>query len=196
MARGTGARDEGIPIFRTAIIISGALALATPAVLGTPKCGTPCWRIETVGIYKNPDLMRRAFAAAPKRIAVGDSANALIGRLTFWQFPRESRLVRLNAADLGLRGTSEVTLVEVYERAAAAEYNFCQVETGPMLRLDYLDQPVGEFLDVPVYHNKYDGTVSFFTVGYDGESYLLFGGDGTHDMPVPAHAMKFVFCLN
>ena len=121
---------RGYRFFGRLSSLVGALALATPAVLGTPKCGAPCWRIETVGIYKNPDLMRRAFAAAPKRIAVGDNANALIGRLTFWQFPRESRLVRLNAADLGLRGTSEVTLVEVYERAAAAEYNFCQVETA------------------------------------------------------------------
>jgi len=63
-----------------------------------------------------------------------------------------------------------------------------------MLRLDYLDQPVGEFLHVPVYHNQYDGTASSFTVGNDGASYLLLGGDVTNGLP--AHAMKFVFCLN
>jgi hypothetical protein len=65
-----------------------------------------------------------------------------------------------------------------------------------MLRLDYLDQPVGEFLHIPVYHNHYDGTASSFTIGYDGTSYLSFGGEGTHDTLVPAHAMKFILCLN
>jgi hypothetical protein len=175
--------------------MSWVLALATAAAPGS-ECASPCWRIVSAGIYKNPDALRHALAATPKQIAVGSGADALIGRLTFWQSPYKSRLVRLAGPDLGMRAPGEVTLLEVYQRAAAFEYNFCQVETGPMLRLDYLDQPVGEFLHVPVYHNKYDGTVSSFKVGYDGESYLLFGGDGTHDMLVPAHTMKFVFRLN
>jgi hypothetical protein len=176
-------------------MFGGMLALVTPVAF-VPQCEAPCWRTVPSGIYKSPEAMRHALAVGPKRIAVGDGADALIGRLTFWQFRRENRLVRLSGADLGLRGPTEVTLFEVYKRAGDLEYNFCQVETGPMLRLDYLDQPVGEYLHIPVYHNQYDGTASSFNVGNDGTSYLLFGGDGTNGTLVPAHAMKFVFCLN
>jgi len=180
---------------RTVIVIGGVLALATPAA-SESKCVAPCWRTVPVGIYKNPDALRYALAATPKRITVGSGADALIGRLTFWQSPYQSRMVRLAGTDLGLRGPGEVTLLEVYRRVADLEYNFCQSETGPMLRLDYLDQSVGEFLHIPLYHNRYDGTASSFTTGHDGTSYLLFGGDGTHDTLVPAHAMKFILCLN
>jgi hypothetical protein len=64
-----------------------------------------------------------------------------------------------------------------------------------MLRLSYLDQAPGEFLEIahlPVH--RYGGQPIRFMVGYDGWTLLLHGNVGDLETIVPAHSLVFVFC--
>src|SRR5262245_46676302 len=182
-----------VPLFLTIITV---IILTLASATAEQKCFAPCWRIVPVGIYKNSDGMQNALAEAQKPVSISETASRLINRTGFWQSPYESRLVRLTGADLGFRGPGDVSRRQFYDVATDLGYNFCQAETAPALRINYFDQPAGEFLHIPVYSNVYDGTILEFAVGYDGANYLLFGNDGNLDSFIPAHAMKFVFCLN
>jgi len=64
-----------------------------------------------------------------------------------------------------------------------------------VLRLSYLDQAPGEFLEIahlPVH--GYGGQAIRFMVGYDGWTLLLLGNVGDLETMVPAQSLVFVFC--
>jgi hypothetical protein len=66
-------------------------------------------------------------------------------------------------------------------------------EVGPALRLNYLDQPLDEFLRIamkPV--ALYSGALVAFTVSNGGAELLLGGRNGHPDVKVPG-ATRFVF---
>lgn len=52
-------------------------------------------------------------------------------------------LVRLKVRDLGFRNVA--TTQEIYEKAEKLGLELCPAEVGPNLRLQYMDQPVGEY---------------------------------------------------
>jgi hypothetical protein len=48
--------------------------------------------------------------------------------------------------DIKLGAAVEVSLHDIYARAIALGFDLCPAKVGPALRLNYLDQPLGEFL--------------------------------------------------
>src|SRR5262249_60691945 len=77
-------------------------------------------------------------------------------------------LVVLTAADLGFQ-EGYTSLAEIYRRAIELGLNLCPAEEGPQLRLQYGDQPVGEFLHIamdPI--ATYHGDLVNLTVGHRG----------------------------
>ena len=97
--------------------------------------------------------------------------------------------------DLGYHDDGNVSLRDIYQRASELEYDLCPAEVGPMLRLSYLDQAPGEFLEIahlPVH--RYGGQPIRLMVGYDGWTFLLLGNIGDLDTMVPAQSLVFVFC--
>jgi hypothetical protein len=71
-------------------------------------------------------------------------------------------------------------------------FKLCPAEVGPALRLNYLDQPLGEFLHIamkPV--ARYTGEPVDFTIGIGGAGLLLLGGNGHPEATVPG-AVRFV----
>jgi len=161
---------------------------------------TPIWKTITVGGSKGVNAIRAAMETAPCRMSIGDDADEILGRpaFPFVKKPVEFDLVVLSVFELGFgdqasRKAVQVSLHEIYARAAALGFDLCPAEVGPALRLNYLDQPVGEFLHIamkPV--ARYTGELVSFTVGAGGAELLLVGANGDPDVMYPA-VVRFVF---
>jgi hypothetical protein len=169
----------------------------TSAAAGGDGCASPCWRMVTIGVYQNATAMRDALSGAGRRIAVGETANESMGSPLFQyaQSPKRLRLYRVTGFDLGYHDDGNISLRDIYQRASELEYDLCPAEVGPMLRLGYLDQAPGEFLEIahlPVY--RFGGQAIRFMVGYDGWTFLLLGNVGDLETMVPAQSLVFVFC--
>ena len=145
---------------------------------------TPIWKTITIGQYKGANAIRVAIDAAPCPIAIGDQADEIIGRPAF-PFSRtkvDIDLVVVSVTDLGF-GPDGAPLRDIYARAGTFGLELCPAEVGPILRLNYLDQPLGEFLHVamrPV--ATYDGELIDFTLGNGGSALLLIGGEARPDL--------------
>src|SRR5262245_52733463 len=167
---------------------------------------TPIWKTITVGGSKSVNAVRVAIEAAPCPMVIGDEADEALGRpaFPFFKTPFELDLVVLSAFDLGfgdetsrndpeLGASIDVSLHEIYARAVALGFELCPAEVGPELRVNYLDQPLDEFLRIamkPV--ALYSGALVAFTVGNGGAELLLGGRNGHPDVKVPG-ATRFVF---
>ena len=154
---------------------------------------TPIWKTITIGGFKGVNAIREAMEAAACRILVGDAADEILGRpaFPFIKTPVELDLVVLSVFKLGF--SDGASLHDIYDRAVAQGFELCPAEVGPALRLNYLDQPLGEFLHIamrPV--ARYTGELIDFSVGNAGAGLILIGGDGHHDVMLSG-AERFVF---
>ena len=106
--------------------------------------------------------------------------------------PTQIDLVVLSAAEMGFEGES-VSRATIYRRAAQLGLALCPSEVGPQLRLQYPEQPAGEFLHIamrPIVTRQ--GKHAAFVVGNGGAGPLLIGSDARLERPVPAR-QRFVF---
>jgi hypothetical protein len=156
---------------------------------------TPIWKTITVGGSKGVNAIREALETWPCHMAIADDADEILGRpsFPFIKTPVELDLVVLSVFELGFG--DETSLHDIYARAEALGFELCPAEVGPALRLDYLDQPPGDFLHIamkPV--AKYNGVLIDFTVAkaYGSVGFLLLGGDARPNMMLP-RAERFVF---
>jgi hypothetical protein len=179
-----------------ALTLALALTITSAATAGD-DCVSPCWRMVAIGVHKNVTAMRDALDRAGQRIAISQTADEIMRRPLF-QYAQSSallRLYRVRGSELGYKDNGEISLRDIYQRASELEYDLCPAEVGPMLRLSYLDQPTGEFLDiahVPVH--RYGGQPIRLMVGNDGSTFLLLGKVGDLETMVPARSLVFVFC--
>jgi hypothetical protein len=154
----------------------------------------PIWKTIALGEYKGVNAVRVALDNAPCPIAVGDWADEILGRPAF-QFSRtkaEVDVVVLSVADLGFTN-KEASLRDIYTRALALGLEMCPAEVGPVLRLNYLNQPVGEFLHIamrPI--ARYSGELVHFMLANGGAGLLFVGGDARPEA-VLSGAARFVF---
>jgi hypothetical protein len=160
---------------------------------GTRNVGDlPIWKHITFGTFSGVNAMRAALETA--HVHIGDSANEVLGRPTFaWsQTKIESDLVVVAVSDLGF-GETGASLAQIYARAVRLGLELCPAEIAPYLRLQYLQQPVGEILQIamrPV--ATYHGDPVDLAVADGGEGLLLVGGEGNSDRIVNG-AVRFVF---
>jgi hypothetical protein len=154
----------------------------------------PVWRTITLGTYKGVSGYRKALDKAAMKI--GDSADEILGRPAFpyGRTRRDLDLVLLSVAELGVK-TETASLSDIYKRAIQFGLELCPPEAGPQLRLDYSNQPLGEFLYLamePV--ATYGGDLTILTVANGGAGLLLIGTDGRPDVTVLQN-WRFVFVL-
>jgi len=189
-----------VALFPTAAMPQGRLQLPEPAgdatvsVHGTPKnlADIAVWKRITLGTYKGVNAMRDALDAA--RMRVGESADEILGRPAFpySKTQNELDLVVVTAADLGFP-TGSTPVAEIYRRAMQLGLELCPAEVGPQLRLQYANQPLGEFLHVAMQPiATWRGDLVDLTVGNGGAGLLLLGGDGNGDLKLHSR-VKFVF---
>jgi len=152
----------------------------------------PAWRTVSLGLHRSVDAFRNAFDKA--HMAIGDSADEILGRpaFTFAKARRDLDLVVVSVADLGF-GEAGAPLSDIHARGLALGLALCPEEVGPQLRLQYLHQPIGEFLHVAMKPLRtYGGTPVDFTLANGGAGLALLGGEATPDLVIPG-TVRFVF---
>ena len=86
--------------------------------------------------------------------------------------PRRYRLVRLSVKDLGF--TRSATTDQLYKRALELGLELCPAEVGPHYRLQYMDQPMDEWVYVGMKEiAASDGDPHVFEVGRDADGAWL-----------------------
>jgi hypothetical protein len=154
------------------------------------------WKIVSLGTFANTyDLMA---ALDDAHIGVGELADEAMHRpaFTIAKSKFEVAVVMLSGAQLGI-DKNGVRRSEALARGRRLGLDLCQPELAAQLRLQYLDQPVGEFLDLamePV--ATYGGHRVSFTLGNGGAGFILIGSKATEDAIVtPQSKLLFVRLL-
>ncbi|WP_312016512.1 hypothetical protein [Bradyrhizobium liaoningense] len=98
----------------------------------------------------------------------------------------------MSVAELGFQGAT-ASLREIYARAQELGFALAPPETAPQLRLQYLDQPIGEFLIIAMQPVRtWSGESVVLTVANGGAGLVLIGQDGREDTQISAIS-RFVF---
>ena len=125
----------------------------------------PIWKTIRLGGFKTPAEIEKALEDGGFKMS--DWAKQILEKTPLSGNPSEINLVRMTVADLGFE--SSATTEEIYARANELGLDLCPAEVGPQLRLQYPDQPVGEWLRVamePILDSV--GDLDIFDLGYDG----------------------------
>ena len=102
------------------------------------------WRTMVLNMHENGEVLRQTLAAANCRIS--NWANEVLRRLPTRVQPLQMDVaaVIVSVGELGFPGGA--LQEEVYSRAMALGLELCPPEMGPLLRIQYLDQPPAEWL--------------------------------------------------
>src|SRR4029453_8378053 len=78
---------------------------------------------------------------------IGNSATEILARpaFTLGTIKTNVELFTVSAAELGFQ-TDTASLADIYARAQQLGFGLAAAEVAPQLRLQYFDQPMGEFL--------------------------------------------------
>ena len=146
----------------------------------------------TLGTHKDADALRKALKR--QGYVIGPWADDILGKPSFTVCPYEIEvdLVAASVAELGFgNGTS---YKDIRARALELELDLCPAEVGPQLRLQYNDQPLGDWLRIamqPIADS--DGHLGIFAVGHDYVQPCLRGGDDGRPETFWSAGERFVF---
>jgi len=139
----------------------------------------PIWKVVKIGTgLKTADDFRRAFKAICHKI--GESANDILGRAAFIisKCKKEINLVIVTPIDLGFKYNT--TRLNIYKRAQELDLELCSPEVGPQLRLQYKNQPPGEYLHIamlPILGENNQARA--FGIERDGNAFFLHAANGS-----------------
>jgi hypothetical protein len=124
---------------------------------------------------------------------IGDQAEEILARPAFTVSTTKTdvELVAVSAAELGFQ-TDTASLADIYARAQQLGFGLAAAEVAPQLRLQYLDQPIGEFLVGMEPIKRWKGGPVILTVANGGAGLVLIGQDGSADAKIPV-ASRFLF---
>ncbi|MGP8199336.1 MAG: hypothetical protein ACLQU4_07530 [Limisphaerales bacterium] len=120
-------------------------ALCPPEEKTAPAPNFKTFRTLKLGTgISDGDGFRKALKEA--EFSIGDLANDILGKPAFTASPeaKEVELVIVSVAELGFKKAA--TRKDIYARAIECGLVLCPAEVGPQLRLQYTDQPKGEWL--------------------------------------------------
>jgi hypothetical protein len=163
----------------------------TPPVLVKSVFAVPVWRTITVGAFTNSFALLNALDAAG--CSIGSSAEEILARPAFTVGTRKANveLFAVSAAELGFQ-TDTARLADIYARAQQLGFELAAAEVAPQLRLQYFDQPMGEFLIGMEPIKTWKGAPVILTVANGGAGLVLIGRDGNADAEIPV-AARFLF---
>jgi len=180
-------------VLRNQLALKGIpAARSIPPASFRTAADVPVWKRITVGTFKNLAGLRGAMGALG--CGVGNSADEIISRPAFTLSGKktEVELVAISPGELCFPGKT-ATLENIYERAQLLGLRLAPAEVGPQLRVQYLDQPIGEFLIIAMEPIRtWAGEPVILTVANGGASLILIGQDGHDDFEVPVTS-RFVF---
>jgi hypothetical protein len=152
----------------------------------------PVWKTISVGTFADSFALRNALDAAGCH--VGDTAGQILARPAFVVSIRKTEvaLIVVSVAELGFQADTAL-LADVYARARQLGFELVAAEVAPQLRLQYLDQPIGEFLTVGMEPIKtWTGDPVILTVANGGAGLILIGQDAGADAEVSV-VSRFLF---
>jgi hypothetical protein len=101
-------------------------------------------------------------------------------------------LFAVSAAELGFQ-TDTASLADIYGRARRLGFQLAAAEVAPQLRLQYFDQPIGEFLIIGMEPIKtWEGQPVILTVANGGAGLVIIGQDGSADAQISV-VSRFLF---
>ncbi len=129
---------------------------------------------------KTADDFRKALVNGCYHISV--LATTILDRPEFTVATQETEidLVAISVAELGFKEGAKRQ--DIYERTQELGLALCPAEVGPQLRLQYKDQPKGEWFIIamkPITHS--DGSLYVFRVGHDDVGLWLRSSYGNPD---------------
>jgi uncharacterized protein YjiS (DUF1127 family) len=163
-----------------------------PQVLVRSAVDVPVWKKITIGTFSNSFALRNALHAVG--CGTGGLAGEILARPTFTLSATKAdlELYTVSAAELGFQ-TQTAWLGQIYARAKQLGFGLAAAEIAPHLRLQYLDQPIGEFLIIGMEPIKtWEGEPVILTVANGGAGLILIGQDGRADAEISV-ASRFVF---
>ena len=134
------------------------------------------FKIIEVGTFNDVKSLRKALEESGARIS--DWAGDILNKTKLSKSKQSLDLVALTVAELGFPKGAK--LEDIYKAAKNQGLDLCPAEVGPQLRLQYPDQPNGEWLVIamePI--NDSDGDLSLFLVEHLGAGRWLgadYGG--------------------
>jgi hypothetical protein len=160
-------------------VVGNRRLLDDSALSQTPEAirsaaGIPVWKTIRIGTAANKWDLHRALDAA--NCGIGDSAEGMFAQPEFLVGATkiETDLVSVSLAQLGI---ARASLQDIYARAQSLGLALAAAEVGPQLRLQYFEQPLGEFLNIAMAPIRArDGKPEIFVVGNGGAGLLLTGG--------------------
>ncbi|KJC54455.1 hypothetical protein UB31_05030 [Bradyrhizobium sp. LTSP849] len=163
-----------------------------PQILIKSAVDVPVWKTITIGTFANFFALSNALDAAG--CGIGNSAGEILARpiFTLRDTKTDIELFTVSAAELGFQ-TDTALLADIYARAKQLGFGLAAAEVGPQLRLQYFDQPIGEFLIVgmePI--RTWKGAPVILNVANGGAGLILIGQDGGADTQISV-ASRFVF---
>jgi hypothetical protein len=163
----------------------------TPPMPVKSAFAVPVWRTITVGTFANSFALLSALDAAG--CSIGGSAEAILARPAFTVGTRKTNveLFAVSAAELGFQ-TDTAPLADIYARAQQLGFGLAAAEVAPQLRLQYFDQPMGEFLVGMEPIKTWKGAPVILTVANGGAGLILIGQDGSAEAQIPV-ASRFLF---
>ncbi len=138
------------------------------------------WKTIKLGTHKNADEFRKALKKDGFKI--GDWGNDILGKPAFTvsSAEEEIQLANVSVADLGFKDGANYG--DICSKAKELGLELCPNEVGPQLRLQYKDQPKGEYLRIamePITDS--DGDLNIFRVGHGDDGLWLNGRNGYSD---------------
>ena len=150
------------------------------------------WKTIKLGTLKTADEFRKALK--DNGFNISDWANNILGRPAFTAATEEIEvdLVKVTVGELGFKKGARRD--QIYDRAKELGLELCSPEVGPQLRLQYQDQPNGEWVLVgmePIVDSV--GGPKLFGVARIGSGLWLSGSWGSTDYFWIAD-YRWVFC--
>ena len=163
-----------------------------PQILIRSAVDVPMWKTITVGTFADSFALSNALDAVG--CSIGSSAGEILGRPTFTLSAMKTsvELFAVSAAELGFQ-TDTASLADIYALAKQSGFELAAAEIGPQLRLQYYDQPIGEFLIIGMDPLRtWKGEPVILTVANGGAGLILIGQDGSADAQISVLS-RFLF---
>ncbi|RXH25526.1 hypothetical protein XH99_10330 [Bradyrhizobium nanningense] len=150
------------------------------------------WKAITIGTFADSLKLRNELDS--RGCSVGSQAAEILARPAFKISSQRTNveLVNISPAQLGFTSDT-VALANVYARAQQLGFELAAAEVGPQLRIQYFDQPIGEFLIVGMESIKtWSGEPIILNVANGGAGLILISQDGRAEADIPVQS-RFIF---
>lgn len=143
------------------------------------------WKTLAIGTFTDSLKLRNELDRVGCN--VGGQAAEILARPTFIIASHKTNVELALVSPTQLGFTSDrVTLANLYTRARNLGFELAPAEVGPQLRIQYFDQPIGEFLIIGMEPIKtWSGEPVILNVANGGAGLILIGQDGRAEAEIP-----------